>query len=116
VFPCERGAKRPLTRNGHWDATTDPRIIERWWQRWPCANVGVPTGKKSDLVLSSRFKPKYVSSFPLIPAIFIADSSAWATMANDVMCRHRQLVALGGLPFGSSPHGDLIHESSRLRK
>jgi hypothetical protein len=70
VFPCERGAKRPLTRNGHWDATTDPRIIERWWQRWPCANVGVPTGKKSDLVLSSRFKPKYVSSFPLIPAIF----------------------------------------------
>jgi hypothetical protein len=63
VFPCEPGAKRPLTRNGHWDATTDPRVIERWWKRWPSANVGVPTGKKSDLVLSSRFKPKYVSSF-----------------------------------------------------
>ena len=51
VFPCERGAKRPLTRNGHWDATTDPRIIERWWQRWPSANVGVPTGKKSGVVV-----------------------------------------------------------------
>jgi Bifunctional DNA primase/polymerase, N-terminal len=51
VFPCEPGAKRPLTRNGHWDATTDPRIIERWWQRWPSANVGVPTGKKSGVVV-----------------------------------------------------------------
>jgi Bifunctional DNA primase/polymerase, N-terminal len=51
VFPCEPGAKRPLTRNGHWDATTDPRIIERWWKRWPSANVGVPTGKKSGVVV-----------------------------------------------------------------
>jgi hypothetical protein len=51
VFPCEPGAKRPLTRNGHWDATTDPRVIERWWKRWPSANVGVPTGKKSGVVV-----------------------------------------------------------------
>jgi hypothetical protein len=51
VFPCEPGAKRPLTRNGHWDATTDPRMIGRWWKRWPSANVGVPTGKKSGIVV-----------------------------------------------------------------
>lgn len=51
VFPCEPGAKRPLTRNGHWDAPTDPRAIERWWQRWPTANVGIPTGKKSGVVV-----------------------------------------------------------------
>jgi hypothetical protein len=51
VFPCEPGAKRPLTRNGHWDATTDPHAIERWWGRWPSANVGVPTGKKSGIVV-----------------------------------------------------------------
>jgi hypothetical protein len=51
VFPCEPGAKRPLTRNGHWDATTDPRVIERWWKRWPSANVGVPTGKKSGVAV-----------------------------------------------------------------
>jgi Bifunctional DNA primase/polymerase, N-terminal len=51
VFPCEPGAKRPLTRNGHWDATTDPHAIGRWWRGWPSANVGVPTGKKSGLVV-----------------------------------------------------------------
>lgn len=51
VFPCEPGAKRPLTRNGHWDATTDARVIERWWKGWPSANVGVPTGKKSGVVV-----------------------------------------------------------------
>jgi hypothetical protein len=51
VFPCEPGAKRPLTRNGHWDATTDPHAIGRWWKRWPSANVGVPTGEKSGVVV-----------------------------------------------------------------
>ena len=51
VFPCQPGAKRPLTRNGHWDASTDPRVIARWWKRWPSANVGVPTGKKSGIVV-----------------------------------------------------------------
>ncbi len=51
VFPCEPGGKRPLTRNGHWDATTDPHAIERWWKRWPSANLGVPTGEKSGLVV-----------------------------------------------------------------
>jgi putative DNA primase/helicase len=51
VFPCESGAKRPLTRNGHWDATTDRRAIERWWERWPSANVGLPTGQESGIVV-----------------------------------------------------------------
>jgi hypothetical protein len=51
VFPCEPGAKRPLTRNGYWDATKDPHAIGRWWRRWPSANVAVPTGNKSGVVV-----------------------------------------------------------------
>jgi hypothetical protein len=51
VFPCEPSGKRPLTYNGFWDATTDPRRIEAWWDRWPFANVGVPTGGKSGLLV-----------------------------------------------------------------
>ena len=51
VFPCEAGGKRPLTRNGHWDATTDERRVRAWWGKRPSANVGVPTGEKSGLLV-----------------------------------------------------------------
>ena len=51
VFPCAPGGKRPLTRNGFWDATTEARRIEAWWGRWPAANVGVPTGRRSGLLV-----------------------------------------------------------------
>jgi Bifunctional DNA primase/polymerase, N-terminal len=51
VFPCEPGGKRPLTYNGFWDATMDARHIKAWWGRWPAANVGVPTGEKSGLLV-----------------------------------------------------------------
>jgi len=51
VFPCEPGGKAPLTYNGFWDATTDPRRIKAWWGRWPGANVGVPTGERSGLLV-----------------------------------------------------------------
>jgi hypothetical protein len=51
VFPCEPGGKAPLTYNGFWDATTDARRIGIWWSRWPGANVGVPTGERSGLLV-----------------------------------------------------------------
>ena len=51
VFPCEPRGKAPLTYSGFWDATTDPRRIEAWWRRWPGANVGVPTGGRSGLLV-----------------------------------------------------------------
>ena len=51
VFPCEPGGKRPLTYNGFWEATTDMRRIKAWWGRWPVANVGVPTGERSGLLV-----------------------------------------------------------------
>ncbi len=51
VFPCEPGGKRPLTYNGFWDATTDAPSVTAWWRRWPDANVGVPTGERSGLLV-----------------------------------------------------------------
>src|SRR3712207_1665965 len=51
VFPCEPGGKRPLTYNGFWDATTEAARVAAWWRRWPDANVGVPTGVRSGLVV-----------------------------------------------------------------
>lgn len=42
---CGRSvAKHPRTRAGLLDATTDPAQIERYWRRWPDANIGLRTG------------------------------------------------------------------------
>jgi hypothetical protein len=51
VFPCRPGGKEPLTRRGHINATTDPRKIHMWWKRWPNANIGIPTGKRSGILV-----------------------------------------------------------------
>ena len=41
---CDRPAKHPLVRHGIHDATCDRAQLERWWQRWPQANLGLATG------------------------------------------------------------------------
>jgi putative DNA primase/helicase len=51
VFPCESGGKRPRTRNGLHDASTDPKQIELWWRADGNANVGLRTGSVSRLVV-----------------------------------------------------------------
>lgn len=44
VFPVAVGGKAPLIPGGRGydDATTDPDQIDRWWTRWPNANIGLP--------------------------------------------------------------------------
>jgi len=44
---CNSKGKHPRTSRGFKDATTEAEQIERWWNRWPDANVGIPTGKRS---------------------------------------------------------------------
>jgi hypothetical protein len=51
VFPCVPGAKHPLTRNGFHDATTSRPVVRDWWHRHPRANIGVPTGVASGIVV-----------------------------------------------------------------
>src|SRR6516162_5154723 len=42
--------KKPLVKWGA-AATTDAKQIKEWWRRWPNALVGVPTGRRSGLVV-----------------------------------------------------------------
>jgi len=51
VFPCRPRGKEPLTPQGFKDATTDPAQVRRWWGRWPDANVAIPTGERSGLLV-----------------------------------------------------------------
>jgi hypothetical protein len=48
VFPCDPD-KRPLVKNGFYDATTDESVIRGWWSRRPNAMIGLPTGQASGL-------------------------------------------------------------------
>lgn len=49
VFPCKPD-KSPYTDHGFKDATTDPRKIHMWWNRWPGALIGIPTGEQSGII------------------------------------------------------------------
>jgi Bifunctional DNA primase/polymerase, N-terminal len=47
---CGPAGKHPRTRNGLYDATTNPARLARWWQRWPQANIGLVTGELADVL------------------------------------------------------------------
>jgi len=51
VFPVTPRGKRPCTRHGFKDASADAGTIDYWWRTEPAANVGLPTGPASALVL-----------------------------------------------------------------
>lgn len=51
VFPCVPGGKQPLTPNGFHDATSLARVVHGWWQRTPDANIGLPTGTPTGVLV-----------------------------------------------------------------
>lgn len=51
VFPVAVSGKQPLTRHGFHDATTSHAQIRQWWASTPGANVGMPTGTASGVVV-----------------------------------------------------------------
>lgn len=52
VFPCVPTRKVPFKwSRGLLDATTDPDLVAQWWRRYPNANLAVPTGTISGVVV-----------------------------------------------------------------
>lgn len=47
VFPLKAKGKTPLTSHGVKDATKDLKQIEKWWDKWQEANIGIATGEAS---------------------------------------------------------------------
>jgi putative DNA primase/helicase len=51
VFPCNAQNKQPLIKGGFKKATVDELTIQRWWDKYPNAHIGLPTGAISGLVV-----------------------------------------------------------------
>lgn len=67
VFPIKENSKKPpLTTHGFKDATTSKVIVERWWDRYPNANIAIATGGKWAVVdvdpRNGGAKPEWVPS------------------------------------------------------
>lgn len=59
---CKRPGKHPIGKlapQGLKDATRDPEIATAWWRMAPYANIGVPTGAVSGLVVLDVDTAKY---------------------------------------------------------
>ena len=48
---CGSPGKHPRVQGGCRSATADVEQVQRWWKRWPSANVGIATGRASGLVV-----------------------------------------------------------------
>lgn len=44
-------AKHPRTAQGFKDASDREAVIQTWWQQWPIANIGIPTGGRNGLIV-----------------------------------------------------------------
>lgn len=51
VFPCAPGEKTPIVASGFRRATTDAPRVAGWWRWQPRANIGIPTGAASGLIV-----------------------------------------------------------------
>lgn len=51
VFPVSAKTKKPTTRNGFKDATTDEAQVRSWWTNGPGNMIGIPMGPRSGMWL-----------------------------------------------------------------
>ncbi|MDC1341283.1 bifunctional DNA primase/polymerase [Oceanospirillaceae bacterium] len=49
IFPV-KADKSPHIKSWQQKATTDQAIVKKWWEKWPEANIAIPTGARSGLV------------------------------------------------------------------
>jgi hypothetical protein len=69
VFPCSPQDKKPLTRFGFKDATTQEKQIRTWWGRWPDAMIGSPTGAETGVFVLDVDWNERTDGFPALASL-----------------------------------------------
>jgi hypothetical protein len=57
-----------MTRHGHKDATTDSETIQGWWAETPKANIGIPTGPESGILVVDLDGQEGIEAFAKLEA------------------------------------------------
>ena len=86
VFPC-RPDKTPYTAHGFKDASTDEEEIRTWWERWPDAGIGLPTGHASGVYVVDIDEGK-------------GGPASWQTLED----RHRDVMTMVARTGGGGWH------------
>jgi Bifunctional DNA primase/polymerase, N-terminal len=116
VFPLCPGDKIPRVAHGFHDATTDLACIRQWWHQWPEANIGVPTGEASRLVVLD-IDPRHGghASFRHLQCMLDHHAADLSQPPIDLLHTCRSRSGGGGLHlfFGWSP-SPFLHSTTRL--
>jgi len=112
VFPLHARGKTPLTPHGLKDATLDTEQIRKWWTRWPTANIGVTTGRLSDLAVLDVDGEAGERSLQALPEPLPA---TWCSLTRE---RIPGVVPVPGTPGDSELSGEARHRvgCSRQRR
>ena len=118
VFPCkptEPKAKSPLTQSGFKEATTDAAKIRAWWEIWPDALIGVPTGKASgfwalDVDEPDLFRERCAIELPVTRQVKTGKGFHFYWRFGDIEVRNAQKNSGSGWAFPELPGADVRGE------
>ncbi|MEX2225315.1 MAG: AAA family ATPase [Dehalococcoidia bacterium] len=67
---CPSPGKHPRTMRGLLEASADPTTLDRWWEQWPDANVGVRTDDEPRIDIDLiEVADAVLAAFPELPQI-----------------------------------------------
>ena len=90
VFPLKPKDKAPITAHGVHEATTNLETIQKWWRKYPNANIGIACGKISGglLVVDVDRKPNGVDGLDSL--------NAWERENGELPETVRSITGSGG--------------------
>jgi hypothetical protein len=76
IFPITKGCKAPPLVRWSLYATDELEVVQQWWQRWPQANIGAPTGKWCDVIdVEGEFVGQFTDQYGEIPRSYLVVST-----------------------------------------
>ena len=93
IFPLKPGGRMALTADGTAGATTSMLQIERWWSRWPAANIGLDCGRAGVVAIELNTGDGGLKTWPALNL----------SARTSTCCSDTGFVFVYALPVGHKP-------------